>query len=465
MALLEEFRNFARENSLFTLNDRILLAVSGGIDSMVMLHLFIRMKSDILVAHCNFNLRGTESDLDEELVGKYAAKNHIPFISVSFDTSGYAAEKGISIQMAARDLRYDWFEKQRSEQNCTLIAVAHNLNDNIETMLINLIRGTGLTGLTGMKPSAGSIIRPLLFASRASIGDYCSELGIPYREDRSNSETLYTRNKIRHLVIPVLREINPSVEETLNATAKRLAGLDKILSGHIEGIRSVISSERGQSIVFDTERLGEFCSNKAMIFELFHPYGITDSLAGDLQKLIGGDTGKQLFTRSHRILKNRDEIIVSPLSGNQEKCYLIESVGDLTSLPWILSASVAAVKKGLRVSRNPGIATIDMDMITLPLIVRRWKKGDWFYPLGMGGRKKLSDYFADRKFSRLQKEEAMILESAGKIVWVMGERLDDRFKVTESTTRALIIELNDPEKRHSLPHQLSGKGRSETSPS
>lgn len=450
MSLFEEFRTFSRENKLFAENDRILLAVSGGIDSMVMLHLFTRMGSDIVVAHCNFKLRGKESDLDEELVKNYAAVNKIPFISASFDTSGYASEKGISIQMAARELRYDWFEKIRAEKECSLIAVAHNLNDNIETLLINLTRGTGLSGLTGMKPLSGAVIRPLLFATRAAIEEYCIECGVPYREDRSNAETIYARNKIRHLVIPVLKEINPSVEETLNETAVRLAGLDNILSSHIHNIRSKLSSERGGSRIFDCEKLAEYSGSRPMLFELFHPFGITEQLAGDLQKLIRtGGTGKQLFTSSHGILRNRDEIIVSPLGNKHRDHIVIESPGDLLNLPLIRSVSVHTVDENFSIARDPRIACIDRDLISLPLIVRRWREGDWFYPLGMAGKKKLSDFFVDRKYSRLQKEETMILESAGKIVWVMGDRLDDRFKITESTTTVLLIELSDSENEKS----------------
>jgi len=444
MALFEEFRTFARENKLFSENDRILLAVSGGIDSMVMLHLFSRTKSDIVVAHCNFRLRGNESDLDEELVRNYSAAKDIPFIPVSFNTSKYAAEKGISIQMAARELRYEWFEKKKAEQKCSLVAVAHNLNDNIETLLINLTRGTGLTGLTGMKPSSGGIIRPLLFATRTRIEEYCNDYSIPYREDKSNAETKYIRNKIRHLIIPVLREINPSVEETLNETAIRFAGLDLILSAHIHDIRSQLSSEKGRSVVFDSGKLSEYSGNKAMLFELFQPYGITEHLAGDLQKLIRARTGKQLFTSTHRILRNRYEIIVSPLGSNLNDHIHIESFEDLLNLPIIRSISVDVADENFRISRNPLIANIDRDLISLPLTVRRWKKGDYFHPLGMAGRKKLSDYFVDRKYSRLQKEEKLILESAGKIVWIIGERLDDRFRVTMSTTTILTIALIDP---------------------
>lgn len=443
MTLFEEFQEYAAKNALFTKNDRILLAVSGGIDSMVMLHMFARMRADTVIAHCNFRLRGVESDLDERLVSEYAEKNNISFHSVSFDTGEYARDKGISIQMAARELRYEWFEKLKTRQGCSLIAVAHNLNDNIETLLINLTRGTGLTGLAGMKPSSNGIIRPLLFATRGRIEAWGNEFSVPFREDRSNAETKYTRNKIRHLVIPVLKEINPSVEETLNNTALRLGGLDRILSEYIEGIRSRISVKRGRSIVFDTEKLAEFCDNKAMVFELFCPWNITEPLAGELQKLMNAGTGKQIFTLTHRILRNRNEIIVSPVMHDLQDDLLIESVEDLSSIASVSSASLDAVDEGYTLPRSPRIASIDREKIRMPLTVRKWKEGDCFYPLGMKSRKKLSDYFIDNKFSRIRKEETLILESDGEIVWVLGERLDDRFRVTESTKTVLTIKLND----------------------
>ncbi len=443
MTLFEEFKDYAARNALFTKNDRILLAVSGGIDSMVMLHLFARMKADTVIAHCNFRLRGAESDMDEELVREYAGKHNIPFHSVSFDTRKFAAGRGISIQMAARDLRYEWFEQVKIRQGCSHIAVAHNLNDNIETLLINLTRGTGLTGLAGMKPSSNGIIRPLLFATRARIEDWCSEFSVPFREDKSNAETLYTRNKIRHLIIPVLKEINPSIEETLNETALRLGGLDKILSGYIDGIRSQLSEKRGRSIVFDIKKLAESSANKAMMFELFYPWGVTEPLAGDLQKLMNAGTGKQLFTLTHRILKNRNELIISPVRHDQQDEFLIETVEDLLSIPSVSFASLDHVDTGYIIPRDPRIASIDREKIKLPMIVRKWKEGDYFVPLGMKNRKKLSDYFVDNKFSRIKKEETMILESDGDIVWIMGERLDDRFRVTESTKNILRIDMTD----------------------
>jgi tRNA(Ile)-lysidine synthase len=440
--MFEEFKSYIKKNNLFRKHDRILMAVSGGIDSMVMSHLFIRLGTEKGIAHCNFSLRGEESDLDEDLVRNFAEKNSIPFYSIRFNTLEHASANGISVQMAARELRYEWFEKIRLEDNFSLTAVAHNLNDNIETMLINLTRGTGLTGLSGMKPAGDTIIRPLLFASRERIEKYCIENDVPFREDKSNASTKYTRNKIRHLVIPVLKEINPSVEETLNETAGRLTGIDEIVSEYIDGIRSRTSIKKGTSTIFNVERLKKHQKSRALIFELFNPYGVSGSVYSDLIRLISGSTGKQIFTKTHRILRNRDEIIVTPLETGNPENHVLTSIEDLQMVQGIRSAMIIDVKPGYRIPRHKSIACIDSQKIRFPLIIRGWVKGDHFFPLGMNKKKKLSDYFIDSKYSLLKKEKTLILESAGKIVWIIGDRLDDRFKVTDSTSKILLIRLS-----------------------
>ena len=441
--MFEEFKSYIEKNNLLGKHDRILLAVSGGIDSMVMTHLFKRMGTDTGIAHCNFSLRGTESDLDEEMVRDFAEKNGIPFYIIRFKTIEHASAKGISVQMAARELRYEWFEKTRLENNYSHTAVAHNMNDNIETMLINLTRGTGLTGLSGMRPSANKIIRPLLFASRHEIEKYCIENKVPFREDKSNTETKYTRNKIRHLVIPVLKEINPSLEESLKATAARLAGIDEILSEYIEKIRAGSSFKKGTTTIFNVESLKMFQKSKALLYELFSAYNVTGSVSTGLIRLISGGTGKQLFTKTHRIVRDRDEIIVSPLGTESFEKIEIACVEDLQNVPGIKSAIEIDISPGYRIPRRKGIACMDSERIEYPLVIRRWIKGDFFYPLGMNNKKKLSDYFIDSKYSLLRKENALILESAGEIVWIIGERLDERFKVTTSTSRILKIEYKN----------------------
>jgi len=439
--MFEEFKSYIKKNNLFRKHDRILMAVSGGIDSMVMSHLFIRLGTEKGIAHCNFSLRGEESDLDEELARDFAEKNSIPFYSIRFNTLEHASANGISVQMAARELRYEWFEKIRLESNFSLTAVAHNLNDNIETMLINLTRGTGLTGLSGMRPAGNKIIRPLLFASREKIEKYSIENGVPFREDKSNASTKYIRNKIRHLVIPVLKEINPSVEETLNETAGRLTGIDEIVLEYIDGIRSLTSIKKGTTTIFNVERLKRHQKSRALIFELFSPYGVSGSVSADLIRLISGSTGKQIFTKTHRILRNRDELIVTPLGTGNPDNLEIAGFEELQKVHGIKSAIIINVKPGYKIPRHKSVACIDYGKIRFPLIIRGWKKGDYFFPLGMNKKKKLSDYFVDSKYSLIKKERALILESAGEIVWIIGERLDERFRITESTSKILLIRL------------------------
>jgi tRNA(Ile)-lysidine synthase len=439
--MFDEFLNYIQKNNLFNRENRLLLAVSGGIDSMVMTHLFLKLGTNTGIAHCNFCLRGIESDKDEELVRKFSDENRIPFYSIRFKTKEYAVSKRISVQMAARELRYKWFEKIREENNFDFIAVAHNLNDNIETMLINLTRGTGLTGLTGIRPVSKKIIRPLLFASRRKIEKYCSYHQIAFREDKTNAETRYTRNKIRHMVVPVLKEINPSIEETLNETAERLAGIDEFVSGHIEGIRTQTSVVKGNTTVFDVYELLNLQTGKAVLFELFAPYGITGATSGELIRLLTGKTGKQIFTRSHRIVRNRNELIVTPLETERLEYHEISIIEDLLRVPEIASAEVIDASTGFEISDNQNIACIDLEKISFPVFIRHWKKGDYFFPLGMKHKKKLSDYFVDRKYSLVKKDQALVLESEGKIIWIIGERIDDRFRVTESTFKILVIHL------------------------
>jgi tRNA(Ile)-lysidine synthase len=437
--MFDKFLKYIEENHLIKKDDRVLLAVSGGIDSMVMTDLFVRSGINIGIAHCNFRLREKESDKDENMVRKYAEGHKILFYTFRFETEKHAAKKGISIQMAARELRYEWFERIRRENGFDSIAVGHNLNDNIETLLINLTRGTGIAGLTGMRNNGNKIIRPLLFATRKTIEEYCKDRKIRFREDQSNSETKYIRNKIRHLIIPLFKEINPSIEFTLNDTAERLSGINEIVSEAIENIRKSVSEQNLNYISFNIARLKPMLPNKTIIYELFSPFGISGRNLKDLIKIIGGRTGGQLFTPTHRIIKNRKEIIVSVMSDPENQSYIAGSIIELKKGPGISTAMITAITKSFRIPSGSGTACLDSDIVTFPLVIRKWQPGDFFYPFGMKQKKKLSDYFADRKYSRLDKEKVLILESGGKIVWIVGDRIDNRFRISDSTKKALVL--------------------------
>jgi len=440
--MTDEFIRFISENKIIQPGDKILLTVSGGIDSMVMAHLFFKQNYKTGIAHCNFSLRDGESDKDEELVRKFASDLGIPFFNIRFETKSYAKKNGLSVQMAARELRYKWFEEVRENNGYDSIAVAHNLNDNIETLLINLIRGTGLTGIAGMKPVNNRIIRPLLFATRQEITAYCKKNKITFREDKSNADTKYTRNKIRHLVIPVLKEINPSIELTLNDTAGRFSGYNEIISVYISNLRKTVSTEKAKIITFNISQLKPYLHNKSVLFELFEPYGMSNTLLTDLIKVINGITGGQVITGTHRIIKNRKELIVSEKETLSDQEYTLKKLHDFISAPGIRSAKIVRITETYIIPSDSAIACIDYKKVTFPLTIRKWKTGDHFYPLGMNRKKKLSDYFIDNKYSRLDKENIFILESGGKIVWIIGDRIDNRFRITGSTTRGLLIKSN-----------------------
>jgi tRNA(Ile)-lysidine synthase len=434
------FLKYINENGLVSKDDRILLAVSGGIDSMVMADLFVKAGIDTGIAHCNFTLRGQESDEDEEMVRKYSINHKIPFYTIRFNTEEYAERKGISIQMAARELRYEWFERIRKNNGFDCIAIAHNLNDSIETLLINLTRGTGVAGLSGMKRTGNRIIRPLLFSTRASIEEYQKKQNIQYREDSSNAETKYIRNKIRHHVIPLLKDINPSVEFTLNDTAERMSSINDIINSYIDDLRKKIFRDINGNLSTEAKQLTQFLGNKTIIYELFRPYGITNNNLNDLYKIFRGRTGKQLFTSTHRILKNRQEIIIAAIKEEKNDLYSINNVSDLKNICGIISARIVKKTSNFSIPMDCAIACIDLEKVSFPLIIREWRAGDYFYPFGMKQKKKLSDYLTDRKFSRFDKEKLRVMESAGKIVWLIGEKIDNRFRITEFTENILIIE-------------------------
>jgi tRNA(Ile)-lysidine synthase len=439
--MLHDFLKYIEDNSMISQGESILLGVSGGIDSMVMADLFIKSGMETGIAHCNFCLRAKESDMDEDLVKQLALNNKIPFYSKRFYTKAHAEKNGISVQMAARNLRYEWFERTAKEYGFNKIAVAHNLNDNIETLLINLTRGTGITGLTGMKPVNGNIIRPLLFATRDAITKYADTCGITYREDKSNAETKYSRNKIRHLVIPVLRDINPSIDRTLTETAERFTGIEEIVSLFTEDLREKLITQNDNDIVFNISLLQCYLHNHAIIFELFKQFGITSAMVKDIVTVINGNTGSRIITDKYRIIKNRDELIVSEEGQKKGIFYKVNDTSGFLKIREIISAKKVSIDESFRIPEDPFTGCFDSEKINFPVIIRNWRAGDYFYPLGMKQKKKLSDYFIDNKYSLPEKEKTLVMESGGNIVWIIGGRIDNRFRITESTRTVLIIKV------------------------
>jgi len=438
--MVEKFLEYSKANSLPTDTNRIVVAVSGGIDSMVLAHLYLESGIKPAIAHCNFSLRGAESDSDEDFVRDFADRNNLVFHTIRFQTTDYASSNGLSIQMAARDLRYNWFEEIRSKNGYEAVAVAHNLNDNAETFFINLIRGTGISGLTGMKPRNENIIRPLLFATRDEIVTYASGKNIAYREDSSNAQVKYVRNKIRHNILPVFKEINPDVLSSITYTIEHLSGSAEIINNAVDDIRNKLFRVSDIGISVSIEKLKLLRPEKSYLFELFRPYGLSPHQTGEISDLVRGNVGKLLYTNSHRIIRDRNDLIITSITLEPVSTNVFKSFKELNE-SHVFSSVIIADASTVKPEANPYKAFIDADLITYPLTYRLWEQGDRFSPLGMKGMKKISDFLVDNKISRVAKERIKVLVSGQSIIWVAGHRLDNNFRVTENTTSIMIISL------------------------
>ncbi|MFO7575232.1 MAG: tRNA lysidine(34) synthetase TilS [Bacteroidales bacterium] len=441
--MIEEFRKYIADNQLFSPDEKILLGVSGGIDSMVMFHLFLRCGYEFGIAHCNFNLRGAESDEDELFVRNHAERHDIPYYANSFDTTAYSSAKGVSIQMAARELRYSWFEEIRKKQEYSLISLAHNLNDNIETFIINLVRGSGITGFAGIRPKSEYLVRPMLFATRDDIREYCEKYEVNYREDSSNIDTKYVRNKIRHLVVPVLKEINPSFENTIDETIARSAEISEIYLRHIAGIKSALLTETATGFSVKIANIAELSPLNTMIYELFREFGLSRSMIPEFIKLTKSRSGSQLLTSNHRLIRNRGEILISRTLHETETRIVCDSLDELLSADLPAHISAEACGEGFLLPQERNSTCLSLNKLKFPVIIRNWQAGDTFFPLGMNKKKKLSDFFIDNKFSVPEKEAALIMESDGKIACILGIRTDNRFRITKSTTKCLIVKFTE----------------------
>lgn len=438
--LPDRFTRFCQSQELFQPEDQIVVAISGGGDSLALVDLFSQMRQPIVLAHCNFNLRGSESDEDEEFVRKVALVYDLPLHVVSFDTEAIARERGLSVEMAARDLRYSWFEEIRMETSSASIAVAHHSDDSMETMLINLIRGTGLRGLTGIRPKQGRLIRPLLFTSRSEIIDYLESRHLEYREDSSNSDTRIIRNRIRHLVLPEFEKINPGIRQTLRDEQYFFSQAQKIIDNYIH-LRTgdLTMREDGRMKISLTGLLKEEFP-ETVLFELLKPFGFHSRQVGQILAAACNGPGKLFSGKGHSLLIDREYMIISPMTGNIAERYYFDPESPDPDLPLdIESRIITGVNFFPESDRD--VACLDYDKLDLPLIVRRWEKGDYFFPLGMDHPKKVSDFFIDRKVNRMDKEMVWILASGEQIVWVVGHRIDHRFRVTENTREVLELRV------------------------
>ena len=430
-------RAYIDKYQLLTAGKPVLVGVSGGADSIALLTVLVELGYSCIVGHCNFHLRGEESMRDEHFTEMYARKLGLPFVKVDFNTCDYAAEHHLSVEMAARELRYAWFEEMRCVHDAQAIAVAHHRDDNVETVLMNLIRGSGIRGMSGIRPKNGFVIRPLLPVTRQEILQWLAERQLEYVTDSTNLSAAYTRNFIRLRVLPLLETINPSVRTAINRTAEHLAETESLFAYVMADARKrVFEAENRLSI----KALMQYPSPKTVLFELLKAFHFTPSSVDEIFLSLNKESGKLFFSSSHRLVKDRDCLLLSPLAAAGEKeVYFLTGEEGCWSGPIDLAFSRIVRTEELHIQKDKDIAYFDLDKLKFPLVLRHWQQGDWFVPFGMQGRKKLSDYFSDKKFSRLEKEQVWLLCSGDEVIWIVGERSDNRFRVECATKRCLVV--------------------------
>lgn len=439
--MLQELRQFIEEKQLFTFQDKLLLAISGGIDSVVLFDVLLKSGYNFSVAHCNFGLRGNESDGDEQFVSDLAIKNRISFHTKRFDTKAFAHENAYSIQMAARELRYKWFDELIQTYDYQYVLTAHHVNDIIETMLFNLSRGTGIAGLHGIKEKSGRIVRPLLFTGRDTIRQYAEDNAIAWREDSSNIEEKYARNLIRHRVVPTLKQLNPKLESTFQTTADRLKGVEQFFKYWLDKVIAEAVTVNGDDRYISISTLEKYPETTTVLSEILLPLGFHYHTIKTITTT-GNTTGKTWYGNGYKLTRNRDHWVLSPVMPKEKIDFQVFSIEGPIDLPHgDLTFQIIPKSLLAGISREKNIAQLDLSKVVFPLQIRTWQAGDKFIPLGMSQFKKLSDFFIDTKYPSHQKEEALVICTSNDISWIIGQRIDDRFKITDTTESVLIIEF------------------------
>ena len=439
MNFLQRFEQYLSKECRVSSSDRVLIAVSGGSDSMCLLHLLIQLRMDIAIVHCNFQLRGHESDEDENFVRQQAEKYSIPCFVKKFNTSEYAQITGVSIQEAARELRYAYFEQIRQTHRYQWVATAHHADDSIETFFINLIRGTGLKGITGIKPINQTLIRPLLFAFRNEIEQYCNENQIPFRTDSSNFSDKYLRNYLRHHIIPAFEQLNPAFRSTMLRNMANFQQAAKIYQHYVSHELNPIAQYQPDGLItLSIKKITEQPSPSLALLELLQPFGFSPDTCNEIFRTLEGETGKEFFSTTHRLVRDRDQLVIAKKTDDPNVKFYIEKDVKTVTQPIHLNL-MEYNASDYTIKDNPNIAALDADKIAFPLLLRHWQKGDYFIPLGMKNFKKLSDFFIDLKLSRIHKDRLWILANGQDIVWIVGLRIDDRYKLTPKTKRVLEI--------------------------
>jgi tRNA(Ile)-lysidine synthase len=441
MNFSQRFIEFINKENLFSPKDHLLLAVSGGVDSAALCELCHQAGYDFTIAHCNFKLRGEESERDKNFVQQLATNYKVPFLLKEFDTEKYSNTKKISIQEAARELRYSWFTELINKNEAKYVLTAHHMDDNIETMMMHFFRGTGIYGLRGMLPKQNHLIRPLLFARKEELTNFAQHHNLNWVEDSSNAQNKYTRNYFRNQLLPQVQQVFPRVEQNLIHNLNRFAEVETLYKQALDRHKKKLLEQKGDEVHIPVLKLKKAVPLHTIVYEIIKDVGFSPQQTSEVINLLDSESGKYIQSASHRILKNRNWLIISLLQSEQSQNLLIENAADMIDFEKGRLRLQTLPADKCEISNNQFTACLDSKEIRFPLLLRKWKRGDYFYPLGMPKKKKLSRFFIDQKLSLADKEKAWVLEMNKKIIWVVGMRIDDRFKITSSTKEVLKIEL------------------------
>jgi len=441
MLPVKQFVEFIEQQKLFGKSDKVLAALSGGMDSVLMVHLLKTAGFNFGIAHCNFQLRGPESTGDEVFCRQLAAQLDVPFHLVHFNTAEEASRRKISVQMAARELRYQWFEDIRYSGGYHAIALAHHQNDTIETILLNLTRGTGIAGLHGILPKSGHLVRPLLFLSRDEIQKLIADNNVGWVEDSSNTSVKYARNKLRLEVIPALKELNPGLEKTFEDNLQNFRELEILLEEKLQELHSSILTNNGGEIQIAISEIKKLKPQRLLLFKLLQPYGFNETTVDDVLASLDKHSGRRFESSSHQLVLDREKLILTQKASGEQGAVTIHST-DHSVVYGNYKLTLLHDDSALIVKDNPLSVSVDADKVQFPLTVRSWQQSDFFYPFGMKVRKKLSDFFINQKVPlHVKADIPLLINGNEEIIWAAGHRLDNRYRVTENTKKVIIFEL------------------------
>jgi tRNA(Ile)-lysidine synthase len=442
--LQEAFIDEVATKKLWSKNDSLFLACSGGLDSVVLAHLLCEANINFTILHCNFQLRGEESKRDELFVKELATQLNVPLQVKQFDTNKEMEVRKKGVQETARNLRYEWFDEVVNSETSTTkkwLLTAHHADDQVETMMMQFFRGTGIAGLQGMKVKFGNIVRPLLFAQRKQLEDYATQHQLSWVEDSSNASANYTRNFIRHKVIPLIEEVVPELTSNLSMNGKRLEEIEMVYQQKIEEIKKRLIVVKEKSFAIPVNKLKNIQPLDTIMHEIFKSFGFAAHHIPELKKLFEAPTGKYISSDQFRVLKNRTWLLIEPIVEQEQTIRIVEQADSQL----VLNNCVLKIQKvaaGHDITNDSQHALLNMNKLKFPLVVRKWKAGDYFYPLGMKKKKKVSRFMTDIKLSLTEKEQQWVVESDKKIVWVLGRRIDERFKIEENTTNRLLLTIS-----------------------